>query len=132
MSTPVEPPGAVEPRWRWLIWLAYTVAWTTALVVPVPDTPSWTVEELNIDLKFLVAKALHIGAYGLFAVLSGWLRVPVRYRWLLLFFVMAHGTATELIQLHVSSRTGCLEDVGFDQLGVGLGLLLSRRWWGES
>jgi VanZ family protein len=122
---------AVAPRWRWLIWLVYVTVWTTMLVVPVPDVGNWTLAA-RIDLKYLVAKTLHIGAYTLLTVLTGWLRPPARWRLLLLFFIMAHATVTELVQLHVPGRTGTLEDVGIDHCGVALGLLVSWRWWSEA
>jgi VanZ family protein len=119
----------VSARARWLIWLAYVVAWTAALVLPVPDTGDWTVEELGIDFRTVFAKSVHIGAYAVMTGLTAWLRVPVRYRPLLVLFLMAHGTVTELLQLTVSHRSGQLADVAFDNLGVILGMLLTWRWW---
>jgi hypothetical protein len=44
-------------------------------------------------------------------------------------FLMAHGTITELIQLHVPGRSGSLHDVALDQLGITLGMLASWKWW---
>jgi VanZ family protein len=114
---------------RWLLWAAYVAAWTTALLLPVPETGDWTVEELSLDLKFLFAKSLHVAAYAVMAGLTGWLRAPSRYRPLLMLFLMAHGTVTELLQLYVSHRTGSLADVAFDNLGVALGVLGTWRWW---
>jgi hypothetical protein len=108
-------------------------AWTGALLAPVPEG-DWTVGtgDESIDLKYLLGKAVHVTAYAVLAGLSGWLRVPYRRRWLLLFFVMAHGTVTELLQLHTTwHRTGCLDDVGLDHLGVALGLLVTWKWWSE-
>jgi VanZ family protein len=75
-----------------------------------------------------VTKSAHLLAYSLFALLSGWLRVPARYRWMLLFFMMTHGTLTEIIQQHIG-RTGCLEDVGLNNAGVLLGVLIGWKWW---
>ena len=60
------------------------------------------------DFKFLIAKTLHVAAYAVLAGLSGWLRVPSRFRWILLFVIMAHAPATELLQLLVEGRTGSL------------------------
>jgi hypothetical protein len=129
MNEAAEDGNLGAARWRWLIWAVYFIAWTTMLVVPTPEVGTWTIGEDKLDLKYLFSKSLHVGAYAGLAVLTGWLRVPARWRWLLLFVLMAHGTATELIQTHVVSRTGCLEDVGFDNLGIALGLLLSWKWW---
>lgn len=116
---------------RWSIWLVYVVAWTIALIAPVPETGDWTVEELGIDFKTLFAKSVHVAAYAALTALTAWLRTPMRYRPWLVLFLMAHGTATELLQLTVSHRSGRLTDVAFDNLGVMLGMLLTWRWWSE-
>jgi VanZ family protein len=131
MSQPPRNWWALAPRWRWVIWVTYVVVWTAILVMPTPDTGDWTVEELGIDFKYLIGKSLHVGAYAMLAMLTGWLQVSARRRWLLLFFIMAHGTVTELVQLHIPSRSGSLKDVGFDHLGIGLGLLVSWKWWSD-
>jgi len=96
--------------------------------LPLGTPPDWT---WLAPHRFLLAKALHITAYAVLAGLSGWLRVPCRFRWILLFVLMAHATATELLQLHVEGRTGDLRDVGLDHLGIGLGLLLTWKWWSD-
>jgi len=83
-------------RWRrWLVWLTYLALMTTALLVPIPRHPI-TLESAHPHVRFAVFKAVHVLAYALLAILAGWLRAPARFRWLLLFVVMAHGTATEL------------------------------------
>ena len=66
------------------------------------------------------------------AILTGWLRAPVTQRFLLMFLLMAHATVTELIQeatFEVAGRSGELHDVGFDHLGIALGVMLSWKWW---
>src|SRR5947209_4497701 len=103
-------PTRFSPGRRWLVWLLYAVAWTTMLVIPISGSGPWKVAQLDIDLRAVVAKSLHVSAYALFAILSGWLFVPLRFRWLLMGFLMAHGTIMELIQLHVPGRTGSLHD----------------------
>jgi VanZ family protein len=130
MSAASDTRGPVGVRWRWLIWGVYVAAWTTALLMPVPHG-QWKVEGVPIDFRYLVAKTIHVTAYALLAGLSGWLRVPVRYRVLLLFCIMAHGTLTELLQRLTQDRDGSLYDVGFDHLGIALGLLLTWKWWTE-
>jgi VanZ family protein len=77
------------------------------------------------------SKSLHVIAYALLAILSGWLRVPWRFRWLLLVFIFAHGVCTELLQTLVVSRHASLRDVALDHLGAVLGLGLSWKWWLE-
>jgi VanZ family protein len=120
----------VRPRLsRWLLWSAYAVCWTAALIVPIRDQHKWVVTEYQIDLKFLVAKTLHVGCYALFAALTGWIRAPLRVRWLLMFVLMGHATLTEMIQENVPGRSGHLHDVAFDHLGIAIGILLTWKWW---
>jgi VanZ family protein len=131
MSQPAGKWWELAPRWRWVVWGIYVILWTTMLIMPTPDTGNWTIEDLGLDLKYVIGKSLHVGAYATLAILTGWLGVPARRRWLLVFVIMAHATATELIQLCIPSRTGSLQDVGIDNLGIGLGLLLSWKWWSD-
>jgi len=116
--------------WRWLAWSVYFAAWTYGLLMPMPAgiSEGWT---WLASYRFVLAKALHVTAYAGLAGLSGWLRVPCRFRWILLFIIMAHGPATELLQLRIEGRTGDLRDVGLDHLGIGLGLLLTWKWWSD-
>jgi hypothetical protein len=121
----------VAAKLRWLVWCAYVVLWTAALLVPVP-THGPVLDELDAERRYLFAKAVHVAAYLVFAVLTGWVRAPARWRWLLVFGLAAHGTATELLQwalANYTQRTGQLTDVGLDHLGVALGLLISWKWW---
>src|SRR5262245_20404541 len=73
---------------RWLIWTCVVIAWTLALEFPVPDPGEGPAGEFLLTNKFLIGKSAHIGAYAILAVLSAWLPVPLRYRWLLMFFLM--------------------------------------------
>ena len=113
---------------RPLIWTLFIIAWTIALLVPVP----WSHESFLGTLWLpLAAKTLHLSMYALLACLTGWLRVPSRYRLLLLFVIMAHGAATEFLQDWVPSRSGTARDVCIDHIGILLGLCLSWKWWTE-
>src|SRR3989442_9855984 len=94
-----------RPTWRWLALGVFVVLWTTALVLPLPDERSWPVA-ISPGRKYFFAKTGHVCAYAIMTILSGWLRVPFRFRLLLLFFLMAHAAATEWIQLNFSRRTG--------------------------
>jgi hypothetical protein len=123
------------PRRRWQLWGLYVIAWTVALLYPiVPDIGLEGTEEL-LTVRAVIGKTAHVSAYAVMAVLTGWLRAPTRYRWLLVFFVMAHATATEMgqwvmnEQLGWSIRTGDLRDVAYDNVGILMGLLLSWKWW---
>jgi VanZ family protein len=117
-----------RPTWRWLVWGVYVLLLTTALVLPGEAVNQWP-GGISPGRKFLIAKTGHVCAYALMTILSGWLRVPVRFRLPLLFFLMAHAALTELIQLHVSNRTGTVDDVVLDHLGIAAGLLVSWKWW---
>jgi VanZ family protein len=118
---------------RWWVWLLYVVAWTTALLVPVPTTGNWDLGDTEIDLRFVIAKTVHVSAYALLAALTAWLRAPVRWRFLLMFFLMLHGTLTEMVQWTIESlgRTGELRDVAIDNAGIAIGMVLTWRLWAE-
>jgi VanZ family protein len=112
----------------WLLWLAFVALWTTALLVPVP-TRAPVLGEISSGWRPIIAKSVHVLGYATFTFLSGLLPLPGRLRLVALFFLMAHGTVTEMLQTLTETRTGQLTDVGWDNLGVGLGLLASWRWW---
>jgi VanZ family protein len=114
--------------WRWLALGLYVLVLTTALVLPAAAVGNWPAQ-LSLDQKKFIAKSGHVCAYALMTILSGWLRVPVRFRLLLLFFLMAHAAATEWIQLNLSHRDGTVQDVVLDHLGIAAGLIVSWRWW---
>jgi len=118
-------------RWRWTIWIVLVALWTTALTRPLPDFTEIAGEGIMAH-RYVLAKTLHVAGYAMLAVLSGWLRAPMRWRIALMFFLMVHGTITEHIQLHVEGRTGTLEDVGFDHLGIFLGYVASWKWWSNA
>ena len=117
-------------NWRWLLWLAYAASWTIALVAPVPDAENLPFGEELFDFRMVFAKTVHVSAYAVFAVLTGWLRVPLRCRLPLLFFLMLHGAGTEWMQEKLTStRSGSLNDVLLDHLGIAIGCCLSWKWW---
>jgi len=50
----------------------------------------------------------------------------------MMFFLMAHATATEVLQVALHEwcgRGGSLWDVALDQLGVLVGFLIGWKWW---
>jgi VanZ family protein len=120
-----------RPSWRWLAWGIYVLLLTTALVLPMTAVGNWPVT-ISPSRKFLLAKTGHVCAYALMTILSGWLRIPIRFRLPLLFFLMAHAAVTEWIQLNLSNRTGTLDDVVLDHLGIAAGLVLSWKWWSKN
>jgi hypothetical protein len=116
--------------WRWPIWAAFTLAWTAALLVPVPESAHSDSVHIVIDRKFLFAKVVHITAYAAWAGLTAWLRAPVRWRFFLMFVLMAHATVTELLQDWTDlGRTGALLDVAFDHFGIAVGMAATWSWW---
>lgn len=119
-------------RYRWIIWTLFLTAWTVALLRPVPAPAEDVVNHFAPGRRWFVAKGIHLFCYALLAILSGWLRVPVRFRPLLMLGIMAHCTATELGQLALSYRDGNLLDVAIDNVAVLIGLALSWRWWSEA
>jgi hypothetical protein len=117
-------------NWRWWIWGAFLTAWSTALLMPVPHDP-WIIGQFEFSRKLIFAKSLHLGAYTFLTILTAWLRAPLRYRFLLVFLLMAHATLTEVLQflLEFIGRHGSLMDVALDQVGIALGILLTWKWW---
>jgi VanZ like family len=129
MEQPRQGLFVLSRKARFQVWLTFAVCWTAALVAPIRDQTPWVVTSIDIDLKYVVAKTVHVVGYALFTGLTGWLGVGMRFRWLLMFVLMSHATVTELIQEFVPGRSGSLHDVAFDHAGVALGLLLTWKWW---
>jgi VanZ family protein len=115
---------------RRLVWLVYLVAWTAALVTPQPVAVSKAT--LPESAQFTVGKSLHVCAYALLCVLTGWQRfLAPRWRPLILLALSAHAALTEVAQLYVPNRTGAFEDVALNHIGLYLGVVLAWRWWRE-
>ena len=116
---------------RWWVWWGMTVAWTILLLAPMSHHELPILSALRIDLKFIIAKSIHVGMYAVITVWAGWLMAPLKYRFLLIFFLMAHACWTEMMQKVLESfgRGGNLEDVAWDHLGIALGIAVSWRWW---
>ncbi len=115
--------------WRWWLWSGFVAAWTAALVLRVPQVPVPAGDDFEATVRLLIAKAAHVGGYATMTALAGWARPPAAYRGLLMFFLMGHATATELVQAALPHRTGSPFDVGFNNLGVLAGLAGSWKWW---
>jgi VanZ family protein len=126
----------IATRWRWLIWIVSVTAWTVAVLYPkVPESGVVGIDEFISAWNYLLHKSVHVGAYAVMTLLTAWLHAPLRWRWLLVFVLTAHGTATEMgqwvmnEQLHWSVRVGHLHDVAYDNLGVLIGLVIGWKWW---
>src|SRR5437879_2209202 len=116
---------------RWWIWNVYVLAWTVGLLMPMEEGTHWRWEDLEFDRKFFFAKGLHLSAYAVLAGLTGWLRAPLRYRFVLMFFLMFHAMLTEVLQFSIKAigRSGDLLDGAVDHVGVAIGMLATWRWW---
>jgi VanZ family protein len=115
---------------RWLVWIAFVIIWTRGLLLPSPQ--NYVSYEPVLEYSFEISKALHVSAYALFAILSGWLQVAPRRRWVLLLLMSAHAFATEFAQIYVKDRHPSFRDVGLDHIGIAIGLLISWNWWRPS
>lgn len=117
---------------RWLIWTVVIIAWTVCLEAPVPIPEPHADAVSVLTARAVFAKLVHVGAYAFLTALSAWPPLPTRYRWMMMFFLMAHATGTEVLQeaLHEwCGRGGSLWDVALDQLGVLIGFLIAWKWW---
>ena len=128
MMTPTKGQNCVSPTLRWLVWGVYLLSWSVALLTPQPATWAGDVIPESV-VRYSFAKSLHVAAYALLAILTGWLLVPAKLRWLLLGFLSLHAFGTEFLQMFVPSRSGSLKDVGFDHVGICLGIMMTWRWW---
>ena len=111
------------------MWLVYLLMWTLALVTSPPTLASEAT--LPAMARFPVAKVLHVAAYCLLCVLTGWQRFAPRWRPLLLLALSAHAIGTEVAQLYVPHRHGCWEDAALNHVGLYLGVVLAWRCWRE-
>jgi VanZ family protein len=117
---------------RWRIWTLFVIAWTISLEAPVPLPQPEPDAITEMTLRMLFSKSVHVAAYAVFTLLSAWPRLPMRHRWLMMFFLMAHATASEVMQVALHpwcGRGGNLWDVAFDQIGILIGFLIGWKWW---
>ena len=109
----------------WPLWGVCLAVWTAALLTTYPVQVSK--EVLPPQWGFPAAKTLHVSAYAFLTALAAWL--PARRCWPLLVLLSLHGCATEFFQQWVPGRHGSFMDVGWDHLGIALGLALTWKWW---
>jgi len=131
---PPEPPRMTDdpnarrnPRWKFLAVAALALAWTVALLVPIPHQTAKAVLGSD-DAKFWFAKCLHMSAYAFLAFSVGTFRLARRERILVLVSLFAHGAATEFFQQFVE-RGASLRDVMIDSAGIVLGVGAGWHWW---
>jgi len=105
-----------------LLFAVALIAWTVALLSPVPHDSARSV--LGSDWGvFLFGKTLHVGTYAVLTVLGGTAAAFGRRWWWVLPGLVAHGALTEYLQGFVG-RGSRIEDVGLDSLGIAIGGLV--------
>lgn len=126
---PHDPNDRRNPRWKVLAVAALGLAWTVALLIPIPHRTASAVLGGD-DAKFWFAKGLHMGAYAFLAFSVGTFRLTRRERILVLVCLFAHGASTEFFQQFVE-RGASLRDVMIDSTGIVLGVAAGWHWWRE-
>jgi VanZ family protein len=114
----------------WLVrvaWLVAVALLTYALLTPNPVGP--LKESMSEEAFFVSSKIVHVSAYALLTLLLILSRWPRLGTCLGVAFLSLHAFATEYLQTFVPGRVGTLRDVGFDHLGIAVGLLLARVFW---
>jgi hypothetical protein len=125
--TRMSLPILQSPLLRWSAWLGCGTAITVALLVPVPPEVS-TGGPLGSSYSFS-ANLVHIVAYGVWAALTAFLPVSRQQRWGWLALLAVHAGASELLQGLVPTRYPDWADVGWDLLGMSLGVAGTWGWW---
>jgi VanZ family protein len=110
---------------RLALWGLCVAVWTVFLLTPHPVRVGHQV--LPPTIHYPVSKCLHVGVYALLTGMLPWLGPRSGLRWGLVVFLSLHAAATEWAQQWVPERTGSLTDVGFDHVGIVLGLACT--WW---
>jgi hypothetical protein len=108
------------------VFLAFLVAWTIALLVPIPkeDASEILGDDWNI---FYFAKLLHVTAYAWVALLAITLPLTVPARVAIVLGLVGHGVLTEILQAFVG-RGSRLADVALDTFGIVLAVSGRRIW----
>jgi VanZ family protein len=109
------------------VFLIFLGLWTWKLLEPRP-VPEEIEEQIPVDLKFVLAKSLHAGAYAFLTILAAFLPVRRPYFWVAVATLALHGVGTEIGQTFVPNREGCVRDVIIDWAGISMGLLGLWGW----
>ena len=126
LSPPSLPGNWVRGFGLWFLFLVLLGLWTWKLLEPSPVPES--VEAMPTDLKFILAKMAHAGAYAFLTILAAFLPVRRPYFWTVVATLALHGIGTEIGQYTMAvGRHGCVQDVLIDWAGIGLGLA-ALRW----
>ena len=117
----------ITPRSYLRLWLGLLFIWTLGLITP----GTWFGQATSVKVGEVgVAKILHFSIYAGLAGSAGWLPLPRFWRLIIaLPLLSAHGALTEVAQLLVPAREGCVRDWMIDTAGIVLGLAITWRWW---
>jgi VanZ family protein len=115
-----------HPQFRWAAWLTALVVYTYLLCAPNEWLPPWLQHTVGVQVtdEVTLGKFAHAGAYAFLTLLTFWLPIGWSGRAACVTILVLHGGATEYVQTLVPSRHGCWTDVGIDEFGVAVGLLL--------
>jgi hypothetical protein len=126
------------------VWFACLALWTAAQLIPNPDAVLRDIFSFATDdgagdsaesswvdaiLSPVFWDVAHVFSYATLAILGGWLRLPSPWQWLLLVFLSLHGIVIEYVQGFMPTRYSTLADIGWNHLGLFVGVILSYRWW---
>lgn len=129
-----EPAPPSASAWRKLLpllaWVLYVLFLSRALLMELPIEPPQ--DKHRQEQLFLFSKTVHVLAYAGFAILSGGLRLPRPQRWGLILIMSLHALGTEYGQTFLESRHPSWQDVGFDHIGMMLGIAISWKWWSKA
>jgi len=109
-----------------IVFVTLLVAWTGALLAPVP--PAAITVLGGPARSFWFAKALHVSVYATLAILAVLLPLSRNGRLIALAILIAHGGATEYLQ-QFFGRGSSVRDFGLDFGGLilGVGLAVAGR-----
>jgi VanZ family protein len=99
--------------------------WTWKLLHPYP-VPEELTAGVSAPVKFVAAKALHVGGYAFLTVLTAFLPVRRPYFWMAVLTLVIHAVGTEIGQLYVPNRSGSVRDVLLNWAGILVGLAVIR------
>ena len=111
------------------IWAGSFAAWTAALLIPIPSGAVRSVG--GAGPSFWISKVMHVGGYAVLALMTAFLPVRPKLRWVCLAALVLHGGLTEYLQQFVQ-RGSSWRDFGLDCLGCVLGTLLAGARWYHS
>jgi hypothetical protein len=109
-----------------LVFAAFLIAWTIALLSPVPHQSAERVLGSSFSV-FMFGKGLHIAAYAYLTVLGGTVALFGGKWWWIVPGLIVHGALTEFFQQFVG-RTARVEDLGLDTIGIVIGALGVLGW----